>query len=194
MIHSIGNYANGGIIGKHRGGTVSIINCVNKATIGENSEGYAGGIVGEYIGVNYNTDRILNIYNCYNLGNILSKNYCGGILGVQGLVSLTIKLDIQNSYSIGMINGKYSAGIVGMLTNSSDRTTVTSSIKNTYWLNSSANKAIYTGNCTEIEDIESFDKTYIQSQSFCDLLNKNREENTNWKTWELGSDGYPIFV
>ena len=81
-----------------------------------------------------------------------------------------------------------------MLTNSSDRTTVTSSIKNTYWLNSSANKAIYTGNCTEIEDIESFDKTYIQSQSFCDLLNKNREENTNWKTWELGSDGYPIFV
>ncbi len=194
VIHSIGNYANGGIIGKHRGGTVSIINCVNKATIGENSEGYAGGIVGEYIGVDYNTDRILNIYNCYNLGNILSQNYCGGILGVQGLVSLTIKLDIQNSYSIGMINGKHSAGIVGMLTNSSDRTTVTSSIKNTYWLNSSANKAIYTGNCTEIEEIESFDKTYIQSQSFCDLLNKNREENTNWKTWKLGNDGYPIFV
>ncbi len=192
-IHSIGNYTSGGILGKHRGETINIINCVNEAIIGEESIGYAGGIVGEYIGVSYTTDRILNIYNCYNTGNIVSQNYCGGILGVQGLVSLSINLNIENCYSVGQIQGKYNGGIIGKLTGSDSRTTVTSSIKNTYYLTSSANKAIYEGNCTEEEQIESYDISYMKSESFCNMLNNNIGENTGWKNWILEEDSYPSF-
>ena len=192
-IHSIGNYTSGGILGKHRGETINIMNCVNEAIIGEESIGYAGGIVGEYIGVSYTADRILNIYNCYNTGNIVSQNYCGGILGVQGLVSLSINLNIENCYSVGQIQGKYNGGIIGKLTGSDSRTTVTSSIKNTYYLTSSANKAIYEGNCTEEEQIESYDISYMKSESFCNMLNNNIGENTGWKNWILEEDSYPSF-
>ena len=192
-IHSIGNYSSGGIIGKHRGGTMNIINCFNNANIGEESDGYAGGIVGEYIGVSYTEDRVLNVYNCYNTGKVVSKNYCGGILGMQGLVSLTMKLNIENCYSIGEIQGRYPGGIVGRLTDSDYRTTVTSSIKNTYWLTSSSSKAINTGNCTNEEEIESYELSYIKSESFCNVLNSNIGQNTEWKIWRLGEDGYPTF-
>lgn len=192
-IHSTGNYSTGGIIGKHRGGIINIINCFNENTIGEGSEGYAGGIIGEYIGVDYNTDRTLNIYNSYNTGNIVSQNYCGGIIGIQGLISKTITLNIENCYSIGKVQGKYSGGIVGALAASNSRTTVMTSIKSAYYLSSSASKAINTGSCTEEEIILDYDMSYMKSESFCNILNNNIEGNNNWKTWVLGKDGYPTF-
>ena len=192
-VHSMGNYASGGILGKQSGEAITIINCMNAATIGEESTGNAGGIVGEYIGVSYTTDRILNIYNCYNIGNIVSQNYCGGILGRQGLVSLSIQLNIENCYSAGEIAGKYAGGVVGKLTNSDSRTTVTSSIKCTYYLTTSANRAIYEGNCTEEEEIEGYDRTFIKSQDFCNILNNHIGENEGWKHWILEEEKYPTF-
>ena len=114
-------------------------------------------------------------------------------MGLQGLISKTITLNIENCYSIGKVQGKYSGGIVGALTASNSRTTVMTSIKNAYYLSSSANKAISTGNCTEEEIILDYDMSYIKSESFCNILNNNIEGNKNWKTWVLGKDGYPTF-
>ena len=193
-IHSIGNYACGGILGKSASGTINIMNCMNTATIGEESTGDAGGIVGEYEGVDYTTDRTLNIYNSYNIGNVVSQNYCGGILGRQGLVSLSIQLNIENCYSAGEIGGKYAGGIVGNLTDSTSRTTVTSSIKNTYYLNTSANKTIYEGTCTEKEQIESYDVSYMKSEKFCNILNNHIRENEGWKKWIFKDNTYPSFA
>lgn len=190
-VHSVGNYSNGGILGFHRDGALNITNCFNETKIGENSAGYSGGIVGQYTGVDYNSDRTLNIYNCYNTGNILGENYCGGILGYQGLTAKTITLNVENCYNIGEVEGKYPGGIVGILKDSDSRTTAKTSIKNTYWLSTVASKAIYSGNCTDEEIITQYDMEYMKSNDFCDILNNNIGENTEWKEWILGDDGYP---
>lgn len=123
----------------------------------------------------------------------MSQNYCGGIIGIQGLISKTITLNIENCYSIGKVQGKYSGGVVGALTASNSRTTVMTSIKSAYYLSSSASKAINTGSCTEEEIILDYDMSYIKSESFCNILNNNIEGNNNCKTWVLGKDGYPTF-
>ena len=191
-IHSAGNYGSGGILGKHRFGTINVINCCNEATIGEESTGYSGGIVGSYVGVSYTTDRTLNIYNCYNKGDVVSENYCGGILGYQGLTSLTINLNIENCYSVGNILGKNPGGIVGTLTASDSRTTATQSIKNSYYLSTTASKAIYSGTCTGDEIIESLLIDYMKSESFLNTLNTNIDANSEWKNWKKGYDGYPV--
>ena len=193
IVHSTGNYSNGGIIGYHRYGTINIINSANRAVIGKESEGSSGGIIGTYSGVNFNHNNILNIYNCYNLGDIIGKNYCGGILGLQGLTSKTMTLNIENCYSVGKVQGKYPGGIVGKLTGSDSRTTVVSSIKDTYWLTSSTDKAISVGNCTNEEIISNYDMSYMKSESFCNILNNNIRENKNWNTWILKNNGYPEF-
>ena len=114
-------------------------------------------------------------------------------MGLQGLISKTITLNIENCYSIGKVQGKYSGGIVGVLTASNSRTTVMTSIKNAYYLSSSANKAISTGKCTEEEIILDYDMSYMKSKSFCNILNNNIEGNNNWKSWVLGEDRFPIF-
>lgn len=143
--------------------------------------------------MNYNTDRTLNIYNSYNLGDILGQSYCGGILGLQGLTSKTITLNIENCYSVGKVQGKYPGGIVGKLTGSDSRTIAVQSIKNTYWLNLSANKAINTGSCSNEEIITNYDMAYMKSESFCNILNNNIGENKDWKTWILKDNNYPEF-
>lgn len=186
-VHSTGSYSNGGILGWHRGGTINIKNCFNEGIIGEKSSGSSGGIIGSYTGVDLNTDRLLNINNCYNKGDIVSEGYCGGILGNQGLISLTIKLNIENSYSVGNVLGKYSGGIVGKLTASDSRTTAIQSIKNTYYLETTADKAIYSGQCTEEESIESLNMEYMKSEEFLNKLNIDNNE------WKKGDDGYPSF-
>lgn len=187
-VSSVSN-GSGGIIGYPRAGIVNIINCSNEAVIGEESTNSAGGIAGCYIGCNYNDNYILNIYNCYSKGSISSNVlWGGGILGIQGLTASTIGLDIQNCYSIGEISGIYPGGIVGRVSASDSRTTATQTIKNSYYLENTATKGIYSGTCTEEEDIEALREEYMKSEQFLADLNTNSQ----WGKWKKEEDGYPV--
>ena len=188
-VSATGNYGSGGIMGSYRSEIVNIINCSNKAVIGEKSEGRAGGIVGIFGGCNYNEKFTLNIFNCYNKGRVTSKQYCGGILGMQSLTASTIDLNIQNCYSTGNINGTYSGGICGRLTASDSRTTATQTVKNAYYLDTTASKSVYSGTWTKEENILALSAEYMKSEDFLNDLNNN----TQWATWKKGEDGYPVF-
>ena len=91
------------------GGGGEFINCYNKAKViaenttldAVNGTGSAGGIIGKKQG-----RSLLNIKNCYNMGEIEGGTYSGGILGYE----YTGNINIINCYNAGKISGKETAG------------------------------------------------------------------------------------
>ena len=159
-----------GILGWGRGGVINIINCYNLAECNN-------GIVNKYEGCGWTIVLELNIKNCYNTGNV--KN--SGIVGTQGTVCSKITLNVENCYNAGTSN----KAIIGNISTSSQTTTVTN-VENTYYDTSkSTNIGAYSEGITGL---------LIQNnQSFVETLNNNIGDNTEWKRWKMGTDGYPTF-
>lgn len=88
----------------------TIANCYNNVEIEASGNG-AAGIIG------YATGNI-NIYNCYNLGNIKGNGWAGGIIGYIGQSNIG---NIYNCYNEGNISAtlNYAGGIVGYCNSSS---------------------------------------------------------------------------
>ncbi len=134
----IGKYSVGGIVGKINNGT--IMNCYNKAKIEclDSEADYGGmrigGITGYAINttitqcyndgeINGNLDtaggivgRINNktkVENCYNTGNIMAKQYVGGIVG---FANENEDNSMNNCYNTGSVTAKsFIGGLIGSL-------------------------------------------------------------------------------
>lgn len=125
----------GGIVANSLGG-VKILNCTNKANI----EGVvdAGGIIGIKQSDNVNNTIIsgcanygivkaknaggiignaynnVDIYNCFNKGNVIGTNITDEYAGIGGIVGTGNKINLKNSYNQANIQGEKSVGgIVG---------------------------------------------------------------------------------
>lgn len=121
----------------------------------------------------------LNIKNCYNLGKVTN-----GLIGTQGTTCKQTTLNIENSYNAG----ESSIAIIKSVATSSRTTTVTN-IKNTYY---DQTKATNVG--TIAEGIEALNEEDIKNnETFIETLNNNIGENTDWKKWKIGEDGWPTY-
>ena len=178
----------GGIVGHHRSATLNITNCINKGDISSNWR--TGGIVGDSGGGNWEWNLRINIKNSCNIGNIKSLDVVGGIIGNQGTVCTSNYINIENCYNIGKCNSAKYGAIIGDIYTSSKTETKTN-ITNAYYLSTIANSGIINGTYTG--EIESKDETYMKSKTFVDLLNQNIGENSEWKRWKQGENGYPEF-
>ena len=180
----------GGIVGWSN----SIRNCFNNGEV-EATNDYAGGIIGR------NTTH-QPVINCYNLGKVKSNKTVGGIVGC---VWYTQNEDSRmiNCYSIGMLEGNVKGGIVGRKTGYG-----THYIENCYWptefnINalSNPNETNFSGNYGKVEINEkttAYEKTFMQSQEFVDILNnyvttyneahKEDADFVELLTWELDSE------
>lgn len=163
----------------------NIINCINIGDIDGKDRG--GGIIGEVGGVNWDSIKELNIKNCYNVGSVNSiGNYAGGIVGCQGTICKENSLNIENVYNIGKLNGKNTGGILAKIDYSASTTTITK-INNAYYTDAIGVETgkTFEGKITQKAEDE------IKSQDFVDILNNNRQNNSEWREWILGADGYP---
>lgn len=100
------NYSTGigGIVGNIQDGNSEIINSCNIGNV--NGKLSAVGIVGTVSGAAWSAELNTNINNCYNIGEISAENISEGIVGKQDTVSNKNYLYINNSYCIGVVNGK----------------------------------------------------------------------------------------
>ena len=204
-------YGMGGIVGLCQYSNVDIINCSNQGSL-ENTYASTGGLAGTgSVEINiinsYNTgeiksnDRsvggmigengeIVNIYNSFNIGNVSGKSDVGGIIG-----KINNNITLRNVYMAGKVNAtsKY-AGIIGT---ASDSSKVNSN--NIYYL-----KVDNLLGIREEEDDEfniiGYTENEWDSNKIINSLNEGRNldeseiDKTNWKTWTLGENKYPVFV
>ena len=192
--------ATGGICGYDaRGmyGKNEIINCINQGKIG-GKVGFAGGIIGWINVENWTYSLKMNIYNSYNLGEVTSENnIVGGILGkVGGYAYDTITIDIENCYNAGNLNSQNRGGIVGQILDVNGGEEIVN-VKNSYYLQNENLTEIYSGKMN-ITQVASKTESELKSIDFVNLLNNYKNANstytTNWKDWELGTNGYPALV
>lgn len=167
------SYAKGGIVGKASNSI--IINCYNKADIiQQEGRPSAGGVVGE---ANYS-----KIENCYNIGKIYGTGTKSGI------VCDSYYSTISNCYNIGNISGSNAGGIMVSASNST--------IKNCYYLNTSAEKGIY--NTDDIlGQVEAKTQEQMQSEEFVKQLNINKNNITTQiplSNWSYNEEGYPTLL
>ena len=193
-----GNSNLAGILGVAGSGT--ILDCVNKGkstagiicwAIGDNNFNISiinsynigeciHGLVNYFGGANWQSTLEFNIYNSYNLGPVTGA----GLVGSMGTICKTITLNIENCYNVGT-SSKAILGSIG--TNSATTTTI--NVKNTYY-----DKAKSTGAGAVTEGIQALNETDIKNSTvFVQTLNNNIGSNTTWKSWKIGSDGYPTF-
>lgn len=159
-----------GISGYISGGNIDIINCYN---IGECNNGIVNAVSGQgWTGI-----ISVNIKNCYNLGRTSNA----GIVGYQGNVCASNTINIENCYSAGISN----KAIIGSIKTSESTETITN-ITNTYYDNTKT-----TDIGAHIEGITGL--SIKNNTEFVETLNNNVGDNTDWKRWKLGQDGYPTF-
>ena len=145
----VGNNASGGICGYK----CVIKNSYNYGSITNNSKDIVGGVLGGEGSVynSYNAGKVTglrasvggisgwnsNVYNSYNLGDVSGYhlNWTGGILG-----AASNNKKIIGNVNVGISNG---GGIFGAEENVSDYTKITSTIKNNYYLSTSATYGLY---------------------------------------------------
>ncbi len=164
-----GNKNIGGIVGTYEK-EITIANFLNCGNV-EGSEN-VGGISG------YNTS-MENLINCANYKSIKGENFVGGICGKIEYNTREESGKIINSYSVG---NTVSTGTMGAIVGAKSGYGV-HRIEKCYWLTTANLQCVgivTTNSKMEIEDEESFDSEYMQSQKFLDLLNKNvKEYNEN---------------
>ncbi len=161
----------GGIVGRHQLGVLNIINCYNLGECDSGIVKYSGGAAWDSI-------LELNIKNSYNLGKVTNA----GIIGSQGVTCAEIALNIDNCYNAG----ESDKAIIGKIETSS-RTVTTTNIYNTYYEISKSNSVgVKEEGVTKLDEIKN-------NSTFIETLNNNIGDNTEWKHWKTGTDGYPTF-
>ena len=171
-----------GIIGRPEG-SAYVYNCYNVGDIIGKVNGGTGGIVGD---INSSNERIIS--NVYNAGNIKAdKGYGAG--GIVGQIRSCTNANINSAYSIGKILGKstYLASICAFMRNNA---TVT--IKNSKYKKGICSKIIGNSSALEYEGVTEVDE--LTGEELVKELNANVAENSGWKQWKLGPDGYPTFI
>ena len=208
-INNCGNYGNitlnegksietsvGGILGVNAQ-KVEIKNTYNQGIIvGRGIISGTGGIVGASKGAYNESELVLSIYNSFNTGNVTyENNIAGGIVGNQGRICAKNYIYIENCWSLG--EGSDFGGMIGTINNNSDTETKTE-INHCYYASEKAIGQIDKENDENIVNhaVQKTEKE-IYTQQFVDLLNSytGGEEAypTDWKTWKLGEEGYPVF-
>ncbi len=89
-------YAGG--LAAYLGSNATVDRCVNKANVTAGVS-YGGGITG------YLSNATSKVTNSYNLGNIISANYCGGIAGGNNVNAV-----VENVFCIGELEGNNNVG------------------------------------------------------------------------------------
>lgn len=136
----------------------------------------------------WNTIIHLDILNCFNIGDLKSLNFAGGVLGVQRAIAKEEWINTKNVYNIGEVTGKYAGNIIGEISKyGSDRKDTKADFQNVYGIKE---PFIGNGNLTSGSGTLKT-KNEICSQAFVDLLNQNIGSNSDWKRWKLGEKGYP---
>lgn len=201
-----------GIVGQTHDATVEMVNSLNsgniKLLVSEYTYVSAGGILGA-VGYNSNAEKgNIEIFNCYNTGNIdnaSSNVYCatGGILG--SATSFGENVIIANCYNIGKTTAKYSnfsGGILGGFWYNQYET----DIKNSYYDETASNRSVggtnteYAQNLSQsqIKGQETIQDENGNSKTLIELLNGYIENNldgldtTKWMKWTQNENGYPI--
>ena len=100
----------GAIAGETSGNVTKIDNCIVKINVGNASDNFYGGLVGD-VGSGTTTIR-----NCINFGNVSAKEKAGGLIGHIGNSATAV---IENCANYGRITAanspSYSGGLVGYL-------------------------------------------------------------------------------
>ena len=213
--------------------SIQIINCITTAII--NGDGCAGGIVGSVSGtytnlrvqncINYGNVKgsdaggivgycyYIEIYNCYNEGEIVGVNKSNGYNGAGGIIGTGMRriiiknsynkgnikgiskgggiigyndwgeVTLENCYNIGMVSGATLGGIAGRLFLSNDMLTT----KNCFYLNTNISIGIgyIHGGSEEKEDVKGFSQEEIKSNEVLNSLNNYVEQNLNNQEVEL---------
>ena len=207
------NYGVAGILGRGFADSWTVINCANLGRIENKSESTAG-IIGRPEGSAY-------VYNCYNVGDIIGGKVNGGTGGIVGDIVSTNERIISNVYNIGNIqmDGGYGAGgIVGQIRSCTNaninsaysigkilgkstylgsicafvRNDATVNITNSKYKKGLCSKIIGNSSVLEYEGVTEVDE--LTGEELVKELNANVAENSGWKQWKLGPDGYPIFI
>ena len=156
----------GGILG-HVAGKTEVINGFNQGNV-TSKTWIAGGIVAfEYAEATVN--------NCYNIGNITTEGTIVSDVRSKGIGGTYI----NNCYNIGILQSTRACYAIG------DKT-----INNCYY------NAILVGEVEDVGNIE--DISQLDKKEFVNLLNSYRKEGeqtypAEWKKWNLGEEGYPVF-
>lgn len=207
----------GGIVG-WANGNLEIINCANLNII-SNSNSSTGGIVGmceDVIGGIYNSYNIgeicvkgsraggivgstnsdIEIINVYNKGNITENGSFGrgGILGANYTVVGSGNVYINNVYNLGNIienniNWAYGAGaICGYPSDTSILT-----IENSYYKKGTCSVAVGLRE-DSLYGITRLDRINHEDikKKFNEYIDKNESKTSEWKSWIIGENGYPI--
>ncbi len=160
----------GGIVGTACGRRVlTIENCGNEAmvNVGQNGPNAAG-----ILGVNDGSEAIVNIINCYNVGDIIGARECGAISGWMG--------------DNGTVQNCYNAGSIAPESIDGSRT----------FFRSNGNGVVAT-NCFEVTDaqilnyqVATVDPADVANGRLCYLLNEGAGETIYYQT--LGEDLHPV--
>jgi hypothetical protein len=144
----------------------SIINCSSSATV-SSASGTAGGIAGVIYGG--------KIQNSYNSGAVTGGEFSGGLVGQNDGT-------IQNCYNIGKAAYGLADKAGGI-------------ISNCYCSEESSS-----ANLNAVYGVETYNKaypaSYMKTDSFLELLNKNASKRDNWRKWEFRSNvsSYPLLA
>ena len=130
----------------------------------------------------------MDILNWFNIGDLKSLNFAGGLVGSQGTLAKEDWINIKNVYNIGEVTGKYAGNTIGDIEKNVS-TDIKTNLQNVYGIKepfiSKGNENLTSGSGTLKA------KNEICSQAFVDLLNQNIGSNSDWKRWKLGEKGYP---
>ncbi len=204
----------GGIVGDGHTGS-SVLNSANNATIvdKDNSQTYAGGIVGVNSGLiqnSYNTGTIgtnnvslvggitgknydagASIVNSYNAGTVVGQNSVGGIAG-ENVGSIT------NAYNTGNVSGNSAVGGIsgdnaaGTITNTYSVGTITVIGAGAYGVSSNdaaiTNSYYLAGTVNGGNDTSGSEKTYNQ------LSLQEPDDTTTYVNWDFDETWYHILT
>ena len=203
-----------GIVGQAHNSTLKVMNSLNSGNIKLLATDYtyvsAGGILGGIDSTNIE-EQYVEIFNCYNSGNIYNASsnvYCaaGGILG--NTTNFGENIIIANCYNIGKTTAKYqfitnfSGGILGGFWYNQYE----ANIKHCYYDGIASDRSVggiiseYAQKLSQlqIKGQETIEDEDGNSKTLLELLNGYIENNpdsldtTQWKKWVQNEEGYPV--
>ena len=184
----------GGIVGWVTSNENRITNTANYGNVQtELDKIICGGIVGNISSGDWDSIITTNIENCYNFGNIKTKNgEAGGIMGTQGTICNHNEVNLKNVYNIGNIQSEGKKGtIIGSITLNTKTETITT-IENVYYKMQEGINTIGLNEEIVSGFADSKTEEEMKNEEFLNLL--NNFTNENWLKWIKGEDGYPIFA
>ncbi len=190
----VANSAAGGIAGLYRAGEDVIL--YNNNNFGNVQGSNAGGIIGSCNLPSYTSIGNCYIGNSYNIGIIKGTSSTGGIVGsIGGYAYEDMEIYIYNCYTSGEVSGGTVGGVVGTIRNNGwGQKAQYLYVNQVYYLSSIAKSGIGSGS-TDDGEITSIEN--INSIEFVNILNTYTGEDgqypSEWNSWKLGDEGYPVF-